>query len=97
MQSLGGDTEHLAKCSLFVGNKWDLIKESDRDKVKKYVAKALSECWQDTSHQIVFISAQQSIQLQQYGGVTSEFQELLQNIKQMVLRAIDVRLHNHWQ
>ena len=96
MQSLGGVNEHLAKCSLFVGNKWDLIKESDREKVKKYVAKGLSECWQGEGHQIVYISAQQSIELQQYGGVTSEFQELLQNIKQMVLTAIDVRLYNHW-
>ena len=66
--------------------------------MKKYVANELSNCWQDAnlSHQIVYISAEESILLQQYGAVTSDFHDLLENIKQMILRAIDIRLYDHW-
>ena len=102
LQLLEGATEqckHLAECSLFVGNKWDLVKEKEQHNVKTYVAKGLGECWQDANlnNQIVYMSTLKAIKLQKYGGVTTEFNDLLENIKQMILRAINIRLYNHWQ
>ncbi|XP_028400623.1 dual serine/threonine and tyrosine protein kinase-like [Dendronephthya gigantea] len=90
---------HLAECSLFVCNKWDQVKESEREAVKKYVSTKLSECWRDASsnHQIVYMSVTEAIKVQEYGGVTEEFNLLLKQIKTMVLKAINIRLYNHWQ
>jgi hypothetical protein len=102
VRSLEGGTEQsnrLAECSLFVCNKWDQVRTEERDKVRTYVVEKLSECWQDANvnNQIVYISTQDAIRVQQYGGATMEFNDLLQNIKQMILKAINVRLYNHWQ
>ena len=102
LRSLEGGTEQckrLAECSLFVCNKWDLVPEDERRNVKTYVAKGLGECWQDANvhKQIVYMCTLEAIQLQEYGGVTAEFNDLLENIKQMILRAINIRLYNHWQ
>ena len=90
---------HLAECSLFVCNKWDLVKEAERPKVKKYVTEKLRECWENANlnHQIVYMSVANAIKAQEYGGVTEEFNYLLKQIKTMVLKAINIRLYNHWQ
>ena len=102
LRSFEGGTEQckrLAECSLYVCNKWDQVPGNERYNVKIYIAKGLGECWQSANlnNQIVYMSTLKAIQLQQYGGVTTEFNDLLQNIKQMILRAINVRLYNHWQ
>ena len=90
---------HLAECSLFICNKWDLVKEAEKSKVKKYVTAKLSECWENANlnNQIVYMSITNAIKAQEYGGVTTEFNHLLKQIKTMVLKAINIRLHNHWQ
>ena len=90
---------HLAECSLFVCNKWDLIKENEKPKVKNYVNEKLRECWEDTNlnHQIVYMSVANAIKAQEFGGVTAEFNDLLKQIKTMLLKAINIRLYNHWQ
>ncbi|XP_028400622.1 uncharacterized protein LOC114523788 [Dendronephthya gigantea] len=102
VQSSDGGVENLqnlAECSLFVCNKWDLVKEDERPTVKKYVTAKLSECWENSNlnHQMVYMSITDAIKAQEYGGVTEEFNLLLKQIKTMVLKAINIRLYNHWQ
>jgi receptor-interacting serine/threonine-protein kinase 5 len=101
VESLEGGSEEnnrLAECSLFVCNKWDLVPEDQRDETKKYVVKKLKECWPGANldNQIVFMSTTNAIKAQQYGGVTKEFDDLLEKIKQIILKAINIRLYNHW-
>jgi hypothetical protein len=102
LQLLEGGMEQynrIAECSLFVCNKWDQVPPDERDKVRTSVVQKLSDCWQDANlnNQIVYISTTEAIKVQQYGGATMEFNDLLQSIKQMILKAINVRLYNHWQ
>ncbi|XP_028400626.1 dual serine/threonine and tyrosine protein kinase-like [Dendronephthya gigantea] len=89
----------LAECSLFVCNKWDQVQETQKAEVKKYVSDKLSDFWQNENlyHQIVCISTTQAIKVQQYGGVTTEFNHLLESIERMILRTINTRLYNHWK
>ncbi len=102
VQSLEGGTENcknLAECSIFVANKWDQVKEPEQDKTKKFLAKRLNECWQDadlTNH-ILYMSVLKATEAQQYGGVTKEFKNLLESIKEMILRTINTKLYNHWK
>ncbi|XP_028400785.1 uncharacterized protein LOC114523922 [Dendronephthya gigantea] len=90
--------QHLAECSLFIGKKWDQVEEDQRSTVKKHIVTKLCECWEcsNLSHQIVYMSIKDAIKVQGYGGVTQEFNDLLQKIKTMILKAINVRLYNHW-
>ena len=102
IQSVGSRTENenrLVDCSLFVCNKWDQIKENERPKVQSYVAKQLGEVWKNAhlNEQIVYISTENAKTAQKYGGVTTEYQELLQKLKHAILRAIKKRLYDHWQ
>jgi hypothetical protein len=102
VQSLEGGTQNcknLAECSLFVCNKWDQVKEREQDRVKRYVLKTLSECWQDANlnNQIVYMSVLDAIKAQQYGTTTPDFNDLLESLQQMILRAINTRLYNHWK
>ena len=102
IQSVGGRTDNenrLADCSLFVCNKWDQIKENERPKVQSHVAKQLGEVWKNAhlNEQIVYISTENAKTAQKYGGVTTEYQELLQKLKLAILRAIKKRLYDHWQ
>ena len=89
----------LAECSLFVCNKWDQVGETQRSEVMKYVSAKLSDFWQNENlyNQIVFISTTEAIKVQQYGGVTTEFNRLLESIERMILRTINTRLYNHWK
>ena len=90
---------HLAECSLFICNKWDLVAEDQRSETKEHLIANLSECWEDSNlnHQIVFMSIKNAIRIQEYGGVTTEFDNLLQKIKTMVIKAINIRLYEHWR
>ena len=87
----------LAECSLFVCNKWDQVIETKRGEVMKYVFAKLSDIWQNENlyHQIVYISTTEAIKLQKYGGVTTEFNRLLESIERMILRTINFQLYNH--
>ncbi|XP_028400660.1 uncharacterized protein LOC114523825 [Dendronephthya gigantea] len=91
--------QHLAECWLFICNKWDQVKENERSETKKYVVAKLRECWEDSNlnYQMEYMSITDAIEVQEYGGVTEEFNDLLKKIKTMVLRAINIRLYNHWQ
>ena len=102
VQSLEGGTENyksLAECSLFVANKWDQVKVQEQDKTKKYVANRLSECWEGANlpNQILYMSILKAIEAQQYGGVTKEFNDLLESVKEMIVRTINTKLYNHWK
>ena len=102
VQSLEGSTENcknLAEFSFFVANKWDQVKEPEQDMTKKYLANRLSECWQDADqpNHILYMSVLKAIKAQQYGGVTTEFNNLLESIKEMILRTINTKLYNHWK
>jgi predicted YcjX-like family ATPase len=102
MQSLEGGTQNcknLVECSLFVCNKWDQVKEREQDNVKRYVLKTLSECWQDANlnNQIMYMSVLDAIKAQRYGTTTPDFNDLLESLQQMILRAINTRLYNHWK
>ena len=102
VQSLEGGTENcknLAERSLFVVNKWDQVKKPERELTKKHVAKRLSECWHvdNLPNQILYMSILKAIEAQEYGGVTKEFNDLLESIKEMILRTINTKLYNHWR
>ena len=102
IESIDGRTEkgnRLTECSLYVCNKWDQIEKKERDKVKEYVFKQLSECWENANlnKQIVYISTKDAKTVQEYGGVTPEYHELLQKLKHAILRAIEKRLYDHWK
>jgi predicted GTPase len=101
IQSLDGRTQsgnRLTECSLFVCNKWDQIDENERDEVKKHVAKQLRQCWESANlnKQIVYISTKNAKTARKYGGVTAEYNELIQKLKHAILRAIKKRLYDHW-
>ena len=89
----------LAECSLFVCNKWDQVRETQRSEVMKYVSEKLSDFWQieNLYNKIVYISTTEAIKVQQFGGVTTEFNRLLESIEKMILRTINTRLYNHWK
>ncbi len=102
VQSLEGGTENcksLAECSLFVANKWDQVKEQEQDKTKKFVAKRLIECWEGANlpNQILYMSILKAIEAQQYGGVTKELNDLLESVKEMIVRTINTKLYIHWK
>ena len=102
VQSLEGGTERcktLAECSLFVCNKWDQVARSEQEKVKTYVVQELKKCWPDANlnSQVVYMSILKATEIQRYGGVTEEFNNLLLSLQQMIRRAIGIRLYNHWQ
>ena len=89
--------KRLAECSLFVCNKWDLVRETQQKDVKRYLSSRLSGCWQNANFnpQIVYISTTQAFQIQEFGGVTNEFNDLLESIEKMVLKTINTRLYSH--
>lgn len=102
VRSLESDPEQsnrLAECSLFVCNKWDLVPPNQQDKVKKHTNERLMKCWTDRNleSQIVYLSTSNATKVQQYGGVTKEFSDLVQSINTMILKAIKARLYNHCQ
>ena len=90
---------NLADFSLFICNKWDLVKENEREAVKKHVAEQLGQCWHEKNvkDQILYISIQNAIKVQEYGGVVEEFKHLLIGMQKMILRAINAKLFSHWK
>ena len=89
----------LAECTLFVANKWDQVEKKEQDSVRKHLEKQLAECWEvaNTKKHILTISAKNAIKVQECGGISPEFQGLLDSIRQLILRAIDIRLYDNWQ
>ncbi|XP_046839706.1 uncharacterized protein LOC124433902 isoform X1 [Xenia sp. Carnegie-2017] len=89
----------LAECTLFVANKWDQVEKKEQDSVRKHLEKQLAECWEvaNTKKHILTISAKNAIKVQECGGISPEFQRLLDSIRQLILRAIDIRLYDNWQ
>ncbi|XP_028400787.1 uncharacterized protein LOC114523923 [Dendronephthya gigantea] len=89
----GAETlQHLAECWLFICSKWDQVKENEKSETKEHVVAMLREGWEDSSlnHQIVYMSIKEAIKVQEYGGVTEEFNDLLQKLSDG-LRAINIR------
>ena len=102
VQSLEGGREmckNLTECSLFICNKWDLVPEKEREAVKEHLVEQLGKCWQDTNvrNHILYMSIQNAIKVQEYGGVVEEFEQLLVGMQKMISRAINVKLFNHWR
>ncbi|XP_046852544.1 dual serine/threonine and tyrosine protein kinase-like isoform X2 [Xenia sp. Carnegie-2017] len=92
----------LTECTLFIGNKWDMLKKKsneEKEKVKRNVYDELKDCWgmPNIEKHVIFMSATDAITVQDYGGSAPEFKILLENIHQLILRSIILRLYNHWQ
>lgn len=98
----GEHMSRLTECTLFIGNKWDILKKKsneEKEKVKRNVYDELKDCWgiPNIEKHVIFMSATDAISVQDYGGSAPEFKILLENIHQLILRSIILRLYNHWQ
>ena len=98
----GSYVSRLTECTLFIGNKWDIIKrknEVEKKKVEQNMYDELRNCWgiANIEKHVIFMSATDAIKVQDYGGITPEFNILLESINQLIFRSINLRLYNHWQ
>ena len=93
------DFNGLAECALFVANKWDQVDEDERSEVKQYVGEELKKFWPDGNpdEQTIYISTKDALKQQKQGKSTEQYGDLVQGINSMILKAINGRLHNHWE
>ena len=100
-----GEQEHmlqerlLSKCALFVCNKWDQVPPKERETVKKHVTEKLQKVWPgiDLDSQIVYMSTRNATKVQTYGYITEDFSSLMDGMKSVVLKSIDIRMEIHWR
>ena len=87
------------KSALFVCNKWDLVPEKERNKVKNHVIEKLQKCWPgvDPELQIIHMSTTNVILAQDYKIVAEEFSTLMNGLRRMVLKSIGDMLEIHWK
>ena len=95
-----GHVSRLTECTLFIGNKWDIVEQkSDQEKeeVQQYVYDELKNCWDidNINKHVIFLTATDAIKVQDYGGIVPEFTILLESVKKLILRSINLRLYNH--
>ena len=100
-----GEQEHmlqehlLSKCALFVCNKWDQVPPEERETVKKHVTEKLQKVWPgiDLESQIIYISTKNATKVQTCGYITEDFSSLMDGMKSVVLKSIDIRMEIHWR
>ena len=89
----------LHESTLFIANKWDQVDEDNKKSVRSHIAKVLSECLDKSNVEkhIITMSATNSLKVQQYGGITPEFNILLDSIGQLIVRAVNLKLYSIWR
>ena len=94
-----GQGEVPPTCALFVCNKWDQVPEKEAEEVKNHVIEKLQKCWPglDPESQIIYMSTTKASKAQDFGTINKDFSSLMNSMKAMVLKSIDVRLHIHWK
>ena len=81
-------------CTLFVCNKWDLIKDEEREEVKKEQIEKLTKRLFNLNpkSQIVYLSCTTAQLAQSYGVVTGDFNELITGLSNLVLSSMQNNL-----
>ena len=88
----------LSQCALFVCNKWDQVKEKEKQQVQYNVTEKLKKRWPglDTESQVIYMSTQEACIAQNYGIISEEFSSLMSGMRSMILKSIEARLEMHW-
>ena len=96
---LDGKWQLLAKCALFVCNKWDHVPEKEDKEVKSHIVKKLKQSWPnlDPSTQVIYMSTLNATTGQNCGIVTEEFSSLMEGIKSVALQGVECRMEMHWR
>ncbi|XP_046839718.1 dual serine/threonine and tyrosine protein kinase-like isoform X2 [Xenia sp. Carnegie-2017] len=89
----------LQESTLFIANKWDQVGEDKKESVRSHIAKVLSKCLDKSNVEkhIITMSATNSLKVQQCGGITPEFNILLDSIGQLIVRAVNLKLYSSWR
>ena len=89
----------LSECSLFVSNKWDIIKKHEVQNVEDVSIKKLKNIWPgfDSKSQFIRISVEYARIAQQYKVVTDEFDSLKNGLESLVTKCINARLDLDWR
>ena len=85
--------------ALFVCNKCDTIPQKEAKDVKTHITEKLKKSWPDidTDTQIVYLSTAKAIHAQTLGVVNEALDNLLTNIKRLVLNSMQARLEVSWR
>ena len=81
-------------CTLFVCNKWDLIKDEEREEVKKEQIGRLTKRLPNLNpkSQIVYLSCTTAQLAQTYGVITGDFNQLITGISNLVVSSMQYNL-----
>ena len=81
-------------CTFFVCNKWDLIKDEEREQVKQDQIKKLTKRLHnlDPKSQIVYFSCTTAQLAQTYGVITGDFNQLITGISNLVVSSMQYNL-----
>ena len=81
-------------CMLFVCNKWDLIDDKERQKVKKKQIEKLTKRLGklNPKSQVVHLSCKTAQLAQTYGVITGDFNELITGINSLVASSMQNNL-----
>ena len=86
-------------CTLFVANKWDLIKREEREEVKKAQIEKLSKKLPNLNpkSQIVHLSCETAQFAQTYGVITRDFDDLIAGISNLVVSSMMSNLEKYYR
>ena len=95
----GQQKELPSRCALFVCNKWDQVPKNEVQAVKNHVVRKLQRCWPglDSESQIIYMSTKKASEGQNLGFITEDFLSLMNGLRAMVLKSIDIKLEMHWK
>ena len=81
-------------CTLFVCNKWDLIKDEEREEVKKAQIERLTKRLPNLNpkSQIVYLSCTTAQLAQTYDVITGDFNQLITGISNLVVSSMQYNL-----
>ena len=88
------DLKLFASCALFVCNKWDEIKPAEVEEVKSEQVEKLTKKLGslDPKSQIVYLSCKQAQKAQEYGVITSDFDDLISGISNLIVSSMQSNL-----
>ncbi|CAH3120313.1 unnamed protein product [Pocillopora meandrina] len=94
------DLSLSAACTLFVCNKWDLVKNNEREEVKRDTVGKLTRILGnlDPKSQIVYLSCKSAQLAQTYGVVTEDFSNLITGISNLVVSSMknNLQMNTRW-
>ena len=93
------DLALLTGCTLFVANKWDLIRKEEREEVKKAQIEKLSKKLRNLkpNDQIVHLSCENAQLAQTYGVITGDFVDLIAGISNLVVSSMINNLEKYYR